>query len=254
MDLCIDVGNTTFVVGVYKKRKLIKKDFFLVDSNMDDDQYEVLLLSLLGNHGVNPDKINRIIYSSVVPDVDKKILPRLNNIFSCPIKRVKECQFDIQFGQIDVNEVGDDLLAALEGAKKKYGCPTIIADLGTASKVLLLDKNGVFDSCLIIPGLSMSIASLSKQAALLPEINLKVPSSVLAHNTIEAMNNGVILGHAEMLKGLINRIEKEIGYHCQRILTGGSSIYLKELLKDEFLYDGDLCVDGLEQLLGEENE
>ena len=251
MDICIDIGNTTFVVGVYKNRKLVKKDFFLVDEVLDAEQYEVNFLTLLGNHGVNPNKVNRVMYSSVVPDVDKKLLPRLKEIFSCPIHRVKEKSLDLSFGKIDVNEVGDDLLAALVGAKKKYGYPTIVADLGTASKVLLLDKDGVFDTCLIIPGLSMSIASLSDKAALLPSIKLETPKSALAHNTIEAMNAGVILGHADMLVGLVKRIEKEIGYPCKRILTGGSAIYLKELLKDEFIYDSDLTVDGLEEILGE---
>lgn len=254
MDLCIDIGNTTFVVGVYKNKKLIKKDFFLVDDVLDAEQYEVNFLTLLGNHGVNPNKVNRIMYSSVVPDVDKKLLPRLKDIFSCPIYRVKEKPLDLSFGKIDVNEVGDDLLAALMGAKIKYGYPTIIADLGTASKVLLLDKKGVFDTCLIIPGLSMSIASLSNKAALLPNIKLETPKSALAHNTIEAMNAGVILGHADMLSGLVKRIEKEIGYSCKRILTGGSSIYIKDLLKDDFIYDADLCVDGLEAILGDKND
>ena len=251
MDLCIDIGNTTLVVGVYKNKKLIKKDFFLVDHTLDSDQYEVNFLTLLGNHGVNPDKISRIMYSSVVPDVDRKLLPRLEEIFSCPISRVKNSQINISFGKINVNEVGDDLIAALVGAKDKYGYPTIIADLGTASKVLLLDKNGVFDTCLIIPGLSMSIASLSNKAALLPDIKLETPNSALAHNTVEAMNAGVILGHADMLKGLVERIEKEIGHTCKRILTGGSAIYLKDLLKEEFIYDSDLTVNGLETLLGD---
>ena len=95
----------------------------------------------------------------------------------------------------------------------------------------------------------MSIASLSNKAALLPDIQLSIPSSALAHNTVEAMNAGVILGHAEMLKGLIQRIEKEIGYPCKHILTGGSAIYLKGLLKEEFIYDGDLTINGLKHIL-----
>lgn len=251
MDICIDVGNTTFVIAVYKDNKLIKKDFFLIDETFDDEQYEMSFLSILGNHGVNLDKVNRIMYSSVVPSIDKKFLPRLKDIFKGKIYRVKENKIDLNLGKIDINEVGDDLIAALMGAKVKYGYPTLIADLGTASKVLLIDKDGIFDTCLIIPGLSMSINSLSSKAALLPNIELKVPTSALAHNTIEAMNAGVILGHADMLTGLFKRIEKEIGYPCKHILTGGSAIYLKELLKDEFIYDGDLCVNGLKEILGE---
>ena len=249
MDLCIDVGNTTFYVGLYENGKLLNKAFFLVDHRLSADEYEQKVRKTLMELKVNPSNIKRAIYSSVVPDVDEKALPKLKENLLCPIQRVKESNIDITFGKINVNEVGDDLIADLVGMKHKYSYPSIIVDLGTASKVLLLDKDGVFDSCLIIPGLSMSIASLSKEAALLPSIELKVPESALAHNTIEAMNAGVILGHAEMIKGLLNRIEKELGYSCKRILTGGSAIYLKDLLKEELIYDPDITLDGLEGLL-----
>ena len=249
MDLCIDVGNTTFVIGIYDNDNLIIKDFFLVDDKLDKKQYENNFLSMLDKNHIKPSNVTRIIYSSVVPDIDNKLLDKISEIFSCPSKRVKKQKNDLSFGKIDINEVGDDLIAVLVGAKKKYGYPSIIIDLGTASKVLLLDKNGVFDTCLIIPGLSMSIKSLSNKAALLPDINLSIPSSILAHNTIEAMNAGVILGHVEMIKGLTKRIEEEIGYSCHKLLTGGASIYLNNLL-DEFIYDENLCLDGLKTLLG----
>ena len=247
MNICIDVGNTTFVVGLYDKQTLVKKDFFLVSENNHVLSFDTLLKRM----DINLANINKIMYSSVVPNVDKAILPEISKAYKGKIYRVKESKIDLDLGKIDINEVGDDLLAALVGAKKKYGYPSLVADLGTASKVLLLDKNGVFDTCLIIPGLSMSIASLSSKAALLPDIELKVPDSALAHNTVEAMNAGVILGHADMLTGLFKRIEKEIGYPCKHILTGGSAIYIKDLLKEEFIYDADLCLDGLKEILGE---
>lgn len=243
MNICIDVGNTTFVVGLYDKNNLIKKDFFLVENKSYKEDFS----SLLRRMNIDLSSIDKVMYSSVVPQVDEVILPILGN----KVRRVKSSNIDIKFPNIDMNEVGDDLLAALVGAKNKYHYPTLIADLGTASKVLLLDNSGAFDTCLIIPGLSMSIASLSNKAALLPDIELKVPTSVLAHNTVEAMNAGVILGHIEMLTGLFKRIEKEIGYPCKHVLTGGSAIYLKDIIKDEFIYDENLCLDGLKVLLGD---
>ena len=131
------------------------------------------------------------------------------------------------------------------GAKEKYDYPCIIADLGTASKILLLDKSGTFCSCLIMPGLTLSAESLSNKAALLPEVSLIAPKSILAKNTLSSMNAGITYGHADMILGLINRIEKEIGYPCKHILTGGGAIYVKEILGDSFIYDKNLNLDGL---------
>ena len=142
-------------------------------------------------------------------------------------------------------EIGNDLIADLVSAKEKYGYPTLIADLGTASKILLLDKTGTFTSCLIMPGLTLSAQSLSNKAALLPEVSLIAPNTVLAKNTLSAMNAGIVYGHADMILGLINRIEKELGYSCKHILTGGGSIYIKDILKDDFIYDQNLNLDGL---------
>ncbi len=59
------------------------------------------------------------------------------------------------------------------------------------------------------------------------------------------MNAGIVYGHADMILGLINRIEKELGYSCKHILTGGGSIYIKDILKDDFIYDQNLNLDGL---------
>jgi type III pantothenate kinase len=143
------------------------------------------------------------------------------------------------------NEIGNDLIADLVGAKEKYGYPALVVDLGTASKILLLDKDGYFASALIMPGLKLSIQSLVQKASLLPAISLEIPESILAKNTVEAMNAGVVFGHIDMILGLIKRIESEIGYECKHILTGGYSLPLIELLKNHFIYDMNLNLDGL---------
>ena len=150
-------------------------------------------------------------------------------------------------------EIGNDLIADLVAAKEKYGYPTLIADLGTASKILLLDKTGTFVSCLIMPGLTLSAQSLSDKAALLPEVSLIAPNTVLAKNTLTAMNAGIVYGHADMISGLINRYEKELGYPCKHVLTGGGATYLKDILNDDFIYDQNLNLDGLNIIVNKNN-
>ena len=147
------------------------------------------------------------------------------------------------------SEIGNDLIADLVGAKEEYGYPILIADLGTASKILLLDNKGVFTSCLIMPGLTLSANSLISKAALLPEVSLEAPKSILASNTIEAMNAGIVYGHLEMILGLINRYENELGYPCKHIITGGNSVFIKDLLPKDYIYDEDICLKGLNHII-----
>ena len=89
------------------------------------------------------------------------------------------------------------------------------------------------------------------------ELRLKslenTPKTVLAKNTVEAMTAGIIYGHVDMISGLVQRYEKEIGYTCRHVLTGGSAIYLHKIVEESYLYDPTLTLDGLEILL-EKNE
>ena len=100
-----------------------------------------------------------------------------------------------------------------------------------------------------MPGLSLSASSLTNKAALLPEISFRNPKTVLAKNTVDAINAGVLYGHADMIDGLIDRFEKEIGYKCTHILTGGGSIYIKDILKNHYEHDPDICLEGLNEII-----
>lgn len=245
MIICIDIGNTSVGFGFYKQNELVKTASIYPEDFTNDFSYANYLNNLLNELKVNKNSIENILYSSVVPNVDNELIPILKEIFNLEPIRIKSLPIDIRIDGIDVSEVGDDLICDLIGAKKLFNYPTIVIDLGTASKILLIDKEGKFDSCLIIPGLSMSIASLSSKAALLPTIDLKAPESILAHNTVDAMNAGIILGHAEMIMGLCHRLEKEIGYKCHKVLTGGSAKFLLKELGEEYHYEHDLAFIGM---------
>ena len=250
MNVCIDVGNTTIAMGFYKDDKLYRKMVQNTVINRTEDEYIVLLNNTLSSLKIGTNEIEKIVFSSVVPSVNHPFKNALKNVINAPILIIGPgIKIGVSLKVDNPSEIGGDLIADLVGAKERYGYPTLIIDLGTASKILLLDKNGAFVSCVITPGLSLSAASLSNKAALLPEVSLDAPSSIMAKNTIEAMNAGIVLGHAEMIKGLIRRYESEIGYSCRHILTGGSSIYLKEIMDTSYVYDSNLTLDGLYEIL-----
>ena len=72
------------------------------------------------------------------------------------------------------------------------------------------------------------------------------------------MNAGIVYGHAEMISGLIKRIEKELGYPCKHILTGGNAFIIKDVLEHPFIYDEYLVYEGLNVIYmkngGKEND
>ena len=250
MNVCIDVGNTTIAMGFYQNDKFQCKMVHNTIVNRTEDEYVVLLNNTLSSLKIEAKSIERIVYSSVVPSINQPFKAALERVLHVDILSIGPgIKTGLALKVDNPSEIGSDLIADLVVAKEKYGYPTLVVDLGTASKILLLDKNGAFTSCLILPGLSLSAASLTSKAALLPEVSLDTPKTILAKNTVEAMNAGIVFGHADMITGLIARYEKEIGYTCKHVLTGGSAVYLKGIMDRSYIYDPTITLDGLNLIL-----
>ena len=246
MNICVDVGNSTIGIGVYKDDVLVERMIFSTDVHLSEDEFYYLFKKQFSALELDFDDVNNIIFSSVVPQINLSLINTLKKLFKRePMLITPKTRTDLKVKVDNPLEIGNDLIADLVGTKEKYGYPCLIADLGTASKILLLDKEGVFVSCLIMPGLTLSAESLSNKAALLPEVSLIAPDSILAKNTLGAMNAGIVYGHADMIMGLIKRYEKEIGYECKHILTGGGAVYVKNIFAEDFIYDQNLNLDGL---------
>ena len=88
---------------------------------------------------------------------------------------------------------------------------------------------------------------LLSSAALLPEVSLQIPAKILGKNTADCMNSGLTYGNAFAIRALAAAIEKEAGYPCRRLLTGGFAHYVKDLLPD-FEYIPHLVLDGLYEI------
>ena len=238
MNICIDVGNSTIGIGVFKENKLIERMVVNTDPRFTEDEFYQLFKKPFAIIESGKEEIQNIIYSSVVPQVNLPLLNALKKLTNVkPLLIAPGTKTGLAIKVDNPLEIGNDL----------------IADLGTASKILLLDKNGTFVSCLIMPGLTLSAQSLSNKAALLPEVSLIAPDTILAKNTLTAMNAGIVYGHADMILGLVNRYEKELGYPCKHILTGGGAVYVKDILKDNFIYDQNLNLDGLNIIINKNN-
>ena len=255
MNICIDVGNSTIGFGAYKSNKIIERMIISTNPYFTEEEFYQLFKKPFSFLMKESEKVDAVIYSSVVPQVNVPLISALKSLTGVePMLINAKTKTGIELNVDNPSEIGNDLIADLVGAKTKYSFPCLIADLGTASKILLLDENGAFSSCLIMPGLTLSAKSLSDKAALLPEVSLIAPDSIMAKNTLGAMNAGIVYGHAEMIIGLIRRYEEELGYHCKRILTGGGAVYIKDIVKDEFIYDQNLNLDGLNIIIAKNSK
>ena len=130
-------------------------------------------------------------------------------------------------------------------AIERYGAPLCVVDLGTATTISVIDRDGVFRGGSIAPGVMLSLNALSGGTAQLPGISLEQPKRAIGTNTVDSMRSGLLLGSAAMLDGMVERMEAELGYPTKVVATGGLAKFIVPLCKREMEIDENLLLTGL---------
>ena len=245
MLLCIDMGNTMTKFGVFDSNKLKFSYSVATDIKKTIDEYQLSFESFLKAKKLL-GKIDKCIFSSVVPPLNQVIsemIYRLTKVKLTLLKPGVKTGLTIKLDQ--PKEVGGDLIADAVAATAKYGSPVFVVDLGTATKILAIDKNGSFLGGVVTPGINVSLKSLNSSTSLIPSISLEKPSNHIGRNTKDSVNSGVYYGNIHMIRGIISDFENEIGYSAKVILTGGCSHSFIEDFPD-YIYDENLSLDGLQ--------
>jgi type III pantothenate kinase len=249
MIVTIDIGNSNIVVVVYDKKQ--HRVVELREETKKDRAKEYYRRLLQQVKSKIPEKVEGVIIASVVPKITNTVLEISSHIF-----KVKP--FHVTVGNIpefvvhldNPDELGADFIATAYGviAKKKY--PAVIADMGSATKLSVIDENRQFSGGVIIPGVQVASEALVHFIPHLPEIELKLPKEVIGHDTISAMQSGLLYGVIGSLEGIANRIEKQVGHNMYRFLTGGyANIVFHEM--PEFDFEPYLLNEGLYYLYTE---
>ena len=79
----------------------------------------------------------------------------------------------------------------------------------------------------------------------MPRIELSAPPRVLGRNTTHALQSGLIIGHAPLVDGVIERLEAELGYPSTIIVTGGLGGLIGKHTRRIGSVDVNLTLDGL---------
>ncbi len=244
MILLIDVGNTNIKFAIAKDSVIVKK--FLISTNSELTTNE---LHFEFSKFVNFDEIKDVVISSVIPKVTT-ILEKVfvEDLKIEPIILGPGVKTKIKIITDNPKEVGADLIAGCMGASSKYNQTCLIIDLGTATKYTFL-KDNVFMGVSIAPGVEISLNALTKSGALLPDVTIKPTNKVICTNTIECIQSGAIYPTIEAVKGMINRIRKEVGINdLKTIITGGLSKLIIDYLPSYVIYDEELIFNGLIKL------
>lgn len=252
MILVVDIGNSNVVIGGVEGEKIVFEARVRTEGTKTSDEYCIDLKSILDIYNVERAAIEGSIIASVVPQV-------LNTFQTTIMKLTGKKALVVGPGlktglniAIDnPSQTGADLVVGCVAALREHQAPLIVIDMGTATTMVVLDKNGSLIGGSISPGVKISLDALTGGTALLPGLQLDQPKRAIGRNTTDCMRSGIMLGAACMLDGMIERMEEELGYKTKVIVTGGIARFVVPMCRREMIYDKDLLVKGLAALYRE---
>lgn len=247
MILALDVGNTNITFGVYDGQELVTTFRITTKIARTSDEYGILIRDLLRMNDVNRADIEGSIVASVVPNIMHSLTGAMvRYIGSNPIVVGPGIKTGIQIKTKNPREIGADRVVDAVAAYEKYGGPVLVLDFGTATTYDYVSADGSLMAGVTAPGIRISAAALSENAAKLPKIEIKKPDSILAGDTVTSMQAGIMYGQIGQTEYIIRQIKKETGCHDMKVVaTGGLGRAISKETDSIDLYDQTLTLDGL---------
>lgn len=250
MLLTIDVGNTNMVFSIFDGEEL-KGSFRLTTvAGRTSDELGMDIWNQLSRLGVRPEDLTDAIVSSVVPPVMAALTDAVvRYLDKTPIVVDVDVDPGLPYGVMSNERLGADRSVACVAAIHKYGAPLILADMGTATTVDAISRQGSYMGGCITAGARISIEALFQKTALLPQVSLALPEKVLSGTAVGQIQAGAVLGYIGAMERLITQAREEIDEpEAIVVATGGLAPVIAAGTDLIDVVDGQLIPDGLRLL------
>lgn len=211
MLLAVDIGNTMVTVGAFRGAELATTLRVATDSRRSADEYGLLLANLLLLNGLDRAEVDEVCLCSVVPPLTGVFETVAASYFGvAPLLVHSGLRTGLEISYDNPRDVGADRIADAVAARALYGAPAVIVDFGTATVFDAVSAAGVYLGGAIAPGINVAAEALFFNTSQLRRVELTPPPSAIGQNTTTALQAGLVLGYAELVKGLVRRITGEL--------------------------------------------
>ena len=255
MFLAIDIGNTQTVIGLFEKDKILMSWRMVTPKYETSDEIAVVIFNFLKNSGFEPDGIEDIAISCVVPRILEEVTKMSKKYFNLvPFIVNSDVKSDLIIKYDYPEEMGADRIANSVAAKEIYGYPAIVVDFGTATTFDILSSMGEYIGGVIAPGIEISSEALFSYAAKLSKVDISWPKNIIGKNTYDGIRSGILNGFLGQVDYLIDKIVEEQSkedkdFKPEVIATGGLAVLMKDKSKWINILDSDLTLKGLKILI-----
>ena len=246
--IAVDIGNTETTVGIGSKDNWDSYRFTTRDTNTPDE-----LLALFNSTFQIKSEVKKDIEGAIICSV----VPQATNSFSEAIRKYLNLEpvivgpgikTGLKVNVDNPKELGPDRIANSVAGYLITETDTVVIDLGTATTFDVVSKNKEYLGGSIAPGIKISLDALTLKTASLKSVELDTPNKVIGKNTYEAIQSGLIMGHASMIDSMVEKIILEIDIEPKIILTGGLSKVVQPILNVNVEYIENLTLVGLEEI------
>ncbi|HRO09011.1 MAG TPA: type III pantothenate kinase [Saprospiraceae bacterium] len=248
--LAIDTGNSNIVIALYQDGKWSNTFAYETKKLQPEFYYESALRSILLEWNIpHPSVIQHAVISSVVPDLNDILISAVHNVTGIyPLLINPEVLKNLDIYVPLPYEIGSDLVANAYAAIRDYHDKCIIVDFGTALTFTAVDRSHGILGVTIAPGLKTAMYALFSKTAQLPVVPLEIPQNILGHDTVSAIQSGVLHGYVGLVREIVGQIKKTLSEDYKVIATGGLSAVLLPL-DDLFDYKNRmLTLDGIKHI------
>jgi len=253
MLLCIDIGNTNLVFGVWDGNRWCARFRVRTVHDKMPDEYAILIKNLLAESSLKLDQITRVSLCSGVPrlkGVFQELFERYLGINPLILGPGVRTGLSIRID--NPAELGADLVADAVAAYDMFRSTCIVVDFGTATTFSAVSGKAEFLGVSIAPGIEVAADALAKRTAQLPRVALSPPPRAIGTNTIHSMQSGLIFGFLGLVERLITLIREELGERASVVATGGCANIFAPLTKMIDVVEPDLTLNGL-RLISDKN-
>jgi type III pantothenate kinase len=230
--LAADIGNSHTILGLVAEGEVAADWRVATDERHTSDDWLVLLRGLLGER---LEDVDGIAVCATVPAVlhewREMLVRHFPDVPHVVVEPGVRTGVPILFD--NPREVGTDRICNALAASTRFGGPCIVVDFGgTATTFDVVNADGAYVGGSIVPGIEISLEALGRRGAQLRKVELARPRSVIAKNTVEALQSGMIFGVAAQVEGIVARMVEALGARTEDVSVIATG-YLAPLVVDE---------------------
>ena len=246
--IAIDIGNSETNVGVGNSTKW-ESYRYTTRKTITSDELLMMFKTTIDLSKLNDKAVDGVIVCSVVPQITDSVVSAISEFTTKDVLVVGPgIKTGLKVNIDNPKELGPDRIANSVGGFKKINKEVVIVDLGTATTFDVVNSNKEYLGGSIAPGIKISLDALISKTSSLKSVELKEPDKVIGKNTYEAIQSGLVLGHASMIDSMLEKIVLESNLSPGVVITGGLGTLIQPVININSSYEKNLTLDGLEEI------